>query len=398
MALHGLREVVIASAARTPVGSFLKSLSSVPAPHLGAAAITGALKKAGIEPKDVQQVVMGNVISAGMGQAPARQAAKGAGCEDSTVCITVNKVCSSGMQSIIYGAQDIALGNFDIVVSGGMENMSLVPHYMEHGRDGFRLGGTGIVDGILKDGLTDVYGQYHMGICGENTAEVMGFTREQQDDYALMSYERAEKAWAEGKFKEEVVPVIVEKRGKEVVVDEDEEYKHLNKEKFRSLKSVFKKNGTVTAGNASPINDGASAMVLMSREKADAMGVKPIARIIGYGNAEKAPIDFPTAPALAVEKALTTFNLKKEDIGLWEFNEAFSVVALANLKLLGLDASKVNVNGGAVSLGHPIGSSGCRITGTLAHAMMQRGEKFGCAAICNGGGGASAIILENLRL
>mmetsp|Transcript_15779 Transcript_15779/g.22029 ORF Transcript_15779/g.22029 Transcript_15779/m.22029 type:complete len:416 (+) Transcript_15779:38-1285(+) len=393
-AAEGIPEVVIASAARTPIGSFSGSLSSIPCPKLGSIAIKGALERAGVDVENVDEVIMGNVISAGSGQAPARQAAIGAGCKPSTVCTTVNKVCASGMKAIMLGAQSIQLGHSDVVVAGGMESMSNIPYIMRSARTGSGYGHQMVEDLLLADGLTDAYDNIHMGVCAEDAAEKHHVSREDQDEYALASYARSAAAAEDGRLAKEIVPVEVKTRRETKIVDMDEEYKNLNAEKVPTLRAVFKDGGTVTAANASKLNDGAAAVVLMSREEAEKEGVTPIARIVGFADAEGPPIEFPTAPAKAVEKVLKRTGLSKDDIALWEVNEAFAVVALANQKLVGIDAEKLNPNGGAVALGHPIGMSGARLTGSLAH-QLKPGE-FGCASICNGGGGASAIIIEKL--
>lgn len=390
-----MKEVYIVGAARTPMGSFLGALSSVPAPQLGAAAIKGALDKAGIQPDQVGEVYMGNVLQAGLGQAPARQAAMAAGIPNTVPCTTVNKVCSSGMKSIMFAAQAIKSGDQDIVVAGGMENMSSVPHYVD-GRQGHKLGDFKLVDGMVKDGLTDVYNRTHMGVCAELCAREKNVTREEQDAFALQSYDRSAAAWESGKFAEEVVPVEVpQRRGEPVVVDHDEEYKNLRRDKVPTLRPVFDKEGSVTAANASTLNDGASAVVLMSKEKMEALGLTPLAKIVSYADAAHAPEWFTTAPSKALPVALGKAGLQNSDIDFWELNEAFSVVGIANNRELGLDESKVNVNGGAVSLGHPLGSSGSRIVITLMNVLKQNGGKLGAAGICNGGGGASAMVIEN---
>ena len=387
-----MKEVVIVAAVRTPMGSFGGVLSTLAAPKLGAAAIKGALNKINLKPELVQEVIMGNVLQANTGQAPARQAAIAAGLSKNTPCTTLNKVCASGMKAVIMAVQSIKAGDNDIVVAGGMENMSMVPYYMDKARNGYRLGDGVVVDGLVKDGLTDVYNKVHMGVCAEICADEMNFSREAQDQFALTSYERAAKAWKTGKFSEEIVPVEVpQRRGDAIVVTEDEEYTKINKEKFLKLRTVFKKEGTITAGNASTINDGASALVLMSAAKALEMGITPLAKITSYADAAHEPEWFTTVP-LALSKARLTSN----DISYWELNEAFSVVGLANITKLELDAAKVNVNGGAVSLGHPLGSSGARILVTLVNVLKQNSAKYGAAGICNGGGGASAMVLENL--
>ena len=390
-----MKEVVIVSAVRTPMGSFGGALSSVPATALGAAAIKGALEKAGLSADAVEEVYMGNVLQANVGQAPARQAAMAAGIGNQVPCTTINKVCSSGMKAIMMGAQAIKAGDVEIIVAGGMENMSAVPHYLPTGRTGVKLGDISLVDGLVKDGLTDVYNAQHMGVCAELCAEEHQFTREDQDAFALESYRRSAAAWDGGKFANEVVPVAVpQRRGDAIVVDIDEEYTKVNTDKVPQLRPVFKKDGTVTAANASTLNDGASAVVLMSASKAAELGLDPIARITGYADAAQEPEWFTTAPAKALPKALAKAGITMDAVDFFEFNEAFSVVGLANMKLLGLDAAKVNVHGGAVSLGHPLGASGARIITTLIGVLQQNGGKIGAAAICNGGGGASALVLE----
>jgi len=390
-----MKEVVIVSAVRTPMGSFGGALSSVPATALGAAAIKGALEKAGLSADAVEEVYMGNVLQANVGQAPARQAAMAAGIGNQVPCTTINKVCSSGMKAIMMGAQAIKAGDVEIIVAGGMEDMSAVPHYLPTGRTGVKLGDISLVDGLVKDGLTDVYNAQHMGVCAELCAEEHQFTREDQDAFALESYRRSAAAWDGGKFANEVVPVAVpQRRGDAIVVDTDEEYTKVNTDKVPQLRPVFKKDGTVTAANASTLNDGASAVVLMSASKAAELGLDPIARITGYADAAQEPEWFTTAPAKALPKALAKAGITMDAVDFFEFNEAFSVVGLANMKLLGLDAAKVNVHGGAVSLGHPLGASGARIITTLIGVLQQNGGKIGAAAICNGGGGASALVLE----
>ncbi|HAE31541.1 MAG TPA: acetyl-CoA C-acetyltransferase [Flavobacteriales bacterium] len=390
-----MKEVYIVSAVRTPIGSFGGALSSVSASKLGAAAIRGALEKANLDPAVVDEVFMGNVLQANIGQAPARQAAIFAGINENVPCTTINKVCASGMKSISLGAQSILLGDNDTVVVGGMENMSQVPHYY-NARNATKLGNVNLVDGMIKDGLTDVYNEVHMGSCAEQCAEEHNFSREDQDGFAIESYKRASEAWSTGKFNDEVVAVQVpQRRGDDIVISEDEEYKNVKLEKIPQLRPVFKKDGTVTAANASTLNDGASALVLMSKEKAEELGIKPIAKIKGYADAAQEPEWFTTAPAKAVNKALSNSGIGKEEIDFWELNQAFSVVGLANTKLLGLDPNKVDVNGGAVALGHPLGNSGSRIVVTLINVLKQNEGKYGVAGICNGGGGASAMIIEN---
>ena len=388
------KDVVIVSAARTPIGSFLGGLSSIPAPKLGAIAIKGALEKISLDPKLIDEVLMGNVVQSGAGQAPARQAAIYAGIPDSVPCTTVNKVCASGMKTVIQAIQSIALGDADIIVAGGMENMSLIPHYY-NARTAQKFGAISLEDGMQKDGLVDAYANQAMGIFADACAEKHNFTREAQDAFAIQSYKRSSEAWAAGKFDSEVVPVEVpQRRGEPIVVDTDEEFTNVRLEKIPSLRPTFTKEGTVTAANASTINDGAAALVLMSKEKAKELGLKPLATIRGYADAAMEPEWFTVAPSKALPKALGKANIKISDVDFFEFNEAFSVVGLANTKLLGLDDSNVNVNGGAVSLGHPLGCSGARIIVTLLSVLEQNNGTIGAAAICNGGGGASALILE----
>ena len=392
-----MKEVVIVSAVRTPMGSFGGSLSSVSATKLGATAIKGALDKINLDPNKVQEVYMGNVLQANLGQAPAKQAAIFAGISENTPCTTVNKVCASGMKSISLGAQAIKCGDADIVVAGGMENMSMVPHY-HIARNAVKLGDVKIADGMVKDGLTDVYNQVHMGVCADQCAEEHNITREEQDNFAIESYNRASNAWNENKFNDEIVPVAVpQRRGDDLVISKDEEFTNVKLEKIPQLRAVFNKEGTVTAANASTLNDGASALILMSKEKADELNIKPIAKIVSYADAAQEPKWFTTAPAKAVPKALAKANLNTEDIDFWELNQAFSVVGLVNTKLLGLNPSKVDVNGGAVALGHPLGSSGSRIIVTLINVLKQNQGKYGAAGICNGGGGASAMVIENMN-
>ncbi len=391
-----MKEVYIVSAVRTAMGSFGGTLAGVSATQLGAAAIKGALAKINLDPKLVNEVYMGSVMQANLGQAPARQAAKFAGLPDGVICTTVNKVCASGMKSIMLGAQSIMLGDADIIVAGGMENMSAVPFYSESTRWGAKYGDSKLIDGLAKDGLTDVYGNYPMGNCAELCAKDHKFSREEQDAFAIESYKRSAAAWGAGKFKNEIVPVTVKTKKGDVEFAEDEEYKNVNFEKIPTLKPVFQKDGTVTAANASTMNDGAAAVILMSKEKADALGIKPLAKIKGFADAEQAPEWFTTTPSLAVPKAVEKAGLKMGDINYFELNEAFSVVGLANIKMMNLDASKVNVNGGAVSLGHPLGASGARIIVTLLNVLKQNKAKYGAAGICNGGGGASALVIENV--
>lgn len=390
------KEVYIVAAVRTPMGSFGGALSTVPAPTLGAVAIKGALEKAGISGDKVDEVFMGNVLQANLGQAPARQAAMNAGIPNDVPCTTVNKVCSSGMKSISLGVQTILSGDNDIVVAGGMENMSSVPHYY-NARVATKLGDVKMIDGMVKDGLTDVYNRVHMGVCADQCATEYNITREDQDNFAIDSYNRAAAAWDAGKFDEEIVPVEVpQRRGEPIVVSKDEEYTNVKMDKIPQLRAVFTAEGTVTAANASTLNDGASAVILMSKEKAEEMGVKPLAKIVGYADAAHEPEWFTTAPSKAIPLALKKAGLETSDIDYWELNEAFSVVGIVNTQKLGLDASKVDVNGGAVALGHPLGSSGSRIIVTLINVLKQNGAKYGGAGICNGGGGASAMIIENM--
>ena len=391
-----MQEVFIVSAVRTPIGSFMGALSTVPAPRLGATAIKGALGKAGISGDAVQEVFMGNVLSAGQGQAPARQAAMFADIPETVPCTTVNKVCASGMKAISLAAQSIRCGDNDVVVAGGMENMSMVPHYLD-GRKGAKFGDIKLKDGMILDGLTDVYGQVHMGVCADQCATEHSISREDQDAFALESYRRAEAAWNSGHFDAEVVPVEVpQRRGEPVIVDQDEEYKALRADKVPTLRPAFTKEGTVTAANASTLNDGASALVLVSKEYMEANALKPIARIVSAGDAAQAPEWFTTAPAKAIPVALGRAGLEVSDIDYWELNEAFSVVGLANMKLLGLDPEKVDIHGGAVSIGHPLGNSGARIIVTLIHVLHQHDGRYGAAGICNGGGGASAMVIEKV--
>ncbi|MCW3075524.1 MAG: acetyl-CoA C-acyltransferase [Bacteroidetes bacterium] len=391
-----MKEVYIVSAVRTAMGSFGGTLAGTSATQLGAAAIKAALEKIKLDPKLVNEVFMGSVMQANLGQAPARQAAKFAGLPDSVNCTTVNKVCASGMKSISLAAQSIMLGDNDIVVAGGMENMSAVPFYSDSTRWGAKYGNAALIDGLAKDGLTDVYGNIPMGNCAELCAKDYKFSREDQDAFAVESYKRSAAAWSAGKFKEEVIPVTVKTKKGDVIFAEDEEYKNVNFEKIPTLKPVFQKDGTVTAANASTMNDGAAALVLMSKEKADELGIKPLAKIKAYADAEQAPEWFTTSPSVAVPKAVKKAGLQMGDINYFELNEAFSVVGLANIKLMNLDASKVNVNGGAVSLGHPLGASGARVIVTLINVLKQNKAKYGAAGICNGGGGASAMVIENV--
>jgi acetyl-CoA C-acetyltransferase len=388
------KKVVIVSAVRTPIGSFMGALSSVPATKLGAAAIKGALNRINLDPKLVDEVLMGNVVQAGNGQAPARQAALYAGLSENVSCTTINKVCASGMKAVMQGAQAIMAGDAEIVVAGGMENMSLIPHYV-HLRNGVKFGPTSLVDGMQKDGLTDAYDNNAMGVCADLCATEYNFSREDQDNFAIQSYKRSSDAWDAGKFDAEIVPVEVpQRRGDAIIVSKDEEYTNVKLDKIPSLAAVFTKDGTVTAANASTINDGAAALVLMSEEKAKSLGLTPLAYIKSYADAAQEPKWFTTAPAKALPKALEKAGLSVADVDFFEFNEAFAVVGLANAKILNIDDSKINVNGGAVSLGHPLGCSGARIIVTLINVLNQNNAKIGAAAICNGGGGASAIVIE----
>ncbi|MCH7525456.1 MAG: acetyl-CoA C-acyltransferase [Bacteroidetes bacterium] len=388
------KEVVIVSAIRTPIGSFLGALSTVPAPKLGAIAIKGALKKINLNPDMVDEVLMGNVVQAGTGQAPARQAAIYAGIPDSVPCTTINKVCASGMKAVMQAAQSIALGDAEIIVAGGMENMSLIPHYY-YARSATKFGPATLIDGMQRDGLVDVYDGNAMGVCADLCAAEYNFSREDQDNFAIQSYKRSAAAWKSGKFDNEVVSVEVpQRRGEPVLVNKDEEYTNVKLEKIPSLRPAFSKDGTATAANSSTINDGAAALVLMSKDKADSLKLKPLATIKSYADAAQEPKWFTTAPAKALPKALAKANISINDVDYFEFNEAFAVVGLANMKLLGLNDSNVNVNGGAVSLGHPLGCSGARIIVTLINVLEQNNAKIGAAAICNGGGGASAIVLK----
>ncbi len=388
------KKVVIVSAVRTPIGSFMGSLSTVTASQLGATAIKGALNKINLDPTLVDEVLMGNVVQAGVGQAPARQAAIYAGLPNTVACTTINKVCASGMKAIMQGAQAIMAGDAEVVVAGGMENMSLIPHYV-HMRNGVKFGPATMLDGMQKDGLTDAYDNNAMGVSADLCAAEYKITREEQDAFAIQSYERSAKAWEAGKFDNEIVPVsIPQRKGDPIVFAKDEEYTNVKLDKIPTLNAVFTKDGTVTAANASTINDGAAAVVLMSEEKAIALGLKPLAYIKSYADAAQEPKWFTTSPAKALPKALDKAGLSLSDVDFFEFNEAFSVVGLANAKILGLENNKVNVNGGAVSLGHPLGCSGARIVVTLINVLEQNNAKIGAAAICNGGGGASAIVIE----
>jgi acetyl-CoA C-acetyltransferase len=392
-----MKEVVIVSAVRTPIGSFGGSLASLSAVKLGAIAVKGALAKINLDPKHVQELYYGNVISAGLGQAPATQVAVGAGLGYDIPCTLVNKVCASGMKSIMMGAQSIMLGQNDVVVAGGMESMSNIPYYLTKARYGYKYGDGQLLDGLTYDGLTDVYNHCAMGVCADNTAKEMKITRQDQDTYAINSYKRSAAAWAAGKFKDEIIPVeITGKKGDVTLFAEDEEYKNVNFDKIPGLKPVFTKEGTVTAANASTINDGAAAVILMSVEKAKELGLTPIAKIRGFADAAQDPMWFTTTPSLAIPKAMKMAGVDKKDVGYYEINEAFSAVAIANNIKLGIDEAKVNINGGAVALGHPLGASGARITITLANILKQNHATIGVAGICNGGGGASAIVIEKV--
>lgn len=392
-----MKEVYIISAVRTPIGSFGGSLASVSAITLGATAVKGALEKAGVDPKLVQEVFLGNVISAGLGQAPATQVAAAAGLGFEIPCTLVNKVCASGMKAAMLGAQSIMLGHNDVVVAGGMESMSNIPYYLTKARYGYRYGNGELIDGLQYDGLTDIYNHCAMGVCADNTASEMKISREDQDEYAIQSYKRSAASWKAGKFKDEIVPVeIKDRKGNVTVFLEDEEYKNVNFDKIPGLKPVFTKEGTVTAANASTINDGASALILMSKEKADALGLKPLARIRGFADAAQEPMWFTTTPSLAIPKAMKLAGVEKKDVDYYEINEAFAAVAIANSRKLDIAEEKVNVNGGAVALGHPLGASGARIMTTLINVLKQQNGTIGVAGICNGGGGASAIVLEKM--
>jgi acetyl-CoA C-acetyltransferase len=390
------KEVYIIAAVRTPIGAFMGGLSTISATELGAIAIKGAIEKSDLPVNLIDEVFMGNVLQAGLGQAPARQAALGAGLGQNVPCTTVNKVCASGMKAIMLGAQTILAGDNHIVVAGGMENMSQTPHYLD-ARNGTKFGNIITLDGISKDGLLDVYNKVPMGNCAEICAKEHGISREDQDNFAITSYQRASAAWTNGKFNDEIVAVSVpQRKGDPIVIKEDEEYKNVFLDKILGLRPAFDKDGTITAANASTINDGASALILASKEAVDKYGLKPLAKIVSYADAAQAPEWFTTAPSLAIPKALEKANLKISDVDFWELNQAFSVVGIANTKILGLDPSKVDVNGGAVALGHPLGNSGSRIVVTLISVLKQNAGKLGGAGICNGGGGASAIIIENI--
>ena len=392
-----IKEVYIVSAVRTPLGSFGGKLSGLTAIELGSIAIKGALSKAGVDSKEVQEVFMGNVISANLGQAPARQASIGAGIGYEVPCTTINKVCASGMKAVMFGAQSIMLGINDVVVAGGMESMSNVPFYVPNARFGYKYGNGEFVDGLVKDGLFEVYYKFPMGNCADNTAREMNISREEQDNYAIQSYQRTADAWAKGYFKDEVIPVELKgRKGEVILIDEDEEFKNVMFDKIPSLRPVFDKDGTVTAANASTMNDGASALVLVSKEKAEELGLKPLAKIRGFADAATDPLWFTTAPALAIPKAIKNAGLTAADVDFYEINEAFAAVALANQRELKLDNEKINVFGGAVALGHPLGASGARIISTLNSVLHQKSGSIGVAGICNGGGGASALVIEKL--
>lgn len=391
------KEVFIVSAVRTPLGSFGGKLSGMTAIELGSLAIRGALTKSGVKSEDVNEVFMGNVISANLGQAPARQAAIGAGIGYHVPCTTVNKVCASGMKAVMLAAQSIMLGINEVVVAGGMESMSNVPYYVPKARFGYKYGNAELIDGLVKDGLFEVYYKFPMGNCAENTAKEMNITREQQDEYAIQSYKRSAAAWEAGMFKDEIVPVeMTGRKGETILMEEDEEFRNVMFDKIPSLKPVFDKNGTVTAANASTMNDGASALVLVSKEKAEELGLKPLAKIRGFADAATDPLWFTTAPALAIPKALKHAGVSADEVSYYEINEAFSAVAIANQRELNLDPAKLNVFGGAVSLGHPLGASGARIITTLNSVLHQKSGDIGVAGICNGGGGASAIVIEKV--
>lgn len=391
------KEVYIISAVRTPLGSFGGKLSGLTAVELGSTAIKGALAKSGVAADQVQEVFMGNVISANLGQAPARQAAIGAGIGYQVPCTTINKVCASGMKAVMFAAQSIMLGINDVVVAGGMESMSNVPFYVPKARFGYKYGNAELVDGLVKDGLFEVYYKFPMGNCADNTAKEMNISREDQDAYAIQSYQRAADAWSKGMFKDEVVPVeLIGRKGETILIDEDEEFKNVMFDKIPTLRPVFDKNGTVTAANASTMNDGASALVLVSKEKAEELGLKPLAKIRGFADAATDPLWFTTAPALAIPKALKHAGVSSDEVSYYEINEAFSVVALVNQRELNLDNDRINVFGGAVSLGHPLGASGARIIATLNSVLHQKSGEIGVAGICNGGGGASALVIEKM--
>ncbi len=389
-----MKKIVIVAAARTPIGSFMGSLSTVSAPMLGATAIKGAINQINLDVKLIDEVIMGNVVQAGVGQAPARQASVLAGLPNTVIATTVNKVCASGMKAVMQAAQAIMCGDAEIVIAGGMENMSLIPHYT-YLRNGYKFGPTSMIDGMQKDGLTDAYDNNAMGVSADLCAKEYNISREDQDNFAIESYKRSANAWENGKFENEIVPVIVpQRRGEPIIFDKDEEFSNVKLDKIPSLNAVFTKDGTVTAANASTINDGAAALILMSEEKAKSLNLKPLAFIKSFADAEQEPKWFTTSPSKALPKALSKIGLTTKDVDFYEFNEAFSVVGIANAKILNLDLNKVNVNGGAVSLGHPLGCSGARIIVTLINVLEQNNAKIGAAAICNGGGGASAIVIE----
>jgi len=392
-----MKEVYIVSVARTPIGSFGGSLATVSATTLGSVAVKGAINKIGLDPKHIKEVFFGNVISSGLGQAPATQVAVGAGLGYTIPTTLVNKVCASGMKSIMLGAQSIMLGHNDVVVAGGMESMSNIPFYLMKARYGYKYGNGELIDGLTHDGLTDIYNHCAMGVCSDNTAKEMNISRQDQDNYAITSYKRSAAAWAAGKFKDEIIPVeIAGRKGDITLFSEDEEYKNVNFDKIPGLKPVFTKEGTATAANSSTINDGAAAVILMSKEKAKELGLTPIAKILGFADASQDPIWFTTTPSLAIPRAMKLAGVDQKDVGYYEINEAFSAVAIANNMKLGLDPNKVNVNGGAVALGHPLGASGARITISLSSILKQNNATIGVAGICNGGGGASAIVIERL--
>jgi len=392
-----MKEAYIMSAVRTPIGSFGGSLANVSAITLGGIAVRGALEKAGVDPKLVQEIFIGNVVSAGLGQAPATQVAAAAGLGFEIPCTLVNKVCASGMKAVMLGAQSIMLGQHDVVVAGGMESMSNIPYYLQKARYGYKYGNGELIDGLQYDGLTDIYNHCAMGVCADNTAKEMHISRQDQDAYAIHSYKMSAESWKAGKFKDEVIPVEVkDRKGNITLFAEDEEYKNVNFEKIAGLKPVFTKEGTVTAANASTINDGAAALVLMSKEKAEALGLKPLAKIRGFADAAQDPMWFTTTPSIAIPKALKNAGLSKKDVDFYEINEAFAAVAIANNRKMELDPSRVNINGGAVALGHPLGASGARIMATLINILKQQNATLGVAGICNGGGGASAIVLEKV--
>jgi len=392
-----MQEVYIVSAIRTPIGSFGGSLASVSAVELGSTAVKAAIEKIGLDPKLIQELFIGNVISAGLKQAPATQVAVGAGLGYEIPCTLVNKVCASGMKAVMFGAQSIMLGQNEVVVAGGMESMSNIPYYLLKARTGYKYGNSELIDGLQYDGLTDVYNHCAMGVCADNTAKEMNISRQDQDQYAIQSYKRSASSWAAGKFKDEVVPVqITDRKGNVTAFAEDEEYKNVNFDKVPGLKPAFTKEGTVTAANASTLNDGAAALVLVSKEKAKQLGLKPLAKIRGFADAAQDPMWFTTTPSLAIPKAMKHAGVNAKDVGYYEINEAFSAVAIANNIKLGLDPTHVNVNGGAVALGHPLGASGARIIGTLINVLKQNNSTIGVAGICNGGGGASALVIENL--